>query len=167
VAAFFIITAALGFGLLLVGLFFDGFLEFMDADTGILSLPVIGAFLGAFGIGGFVGTSVTSNALVGLVAAGVAGFVLGWIALRLSLAFIGMHTDATPTSGDFHGQIGRVVTNITDAGGEILIRSGGSPVKLVARADRPIERGVEVVVIEVLSATSVRVMTTSDLLEQE
>ncbi len=164
---FFLITAAIGFGLLIIGLVFDDFLEFMDTDGGVLSVPVIGAFLGAFGIGGYVGVAATSSVLVGLIAAGAAGFVLGWIALRLSLAFVGMHTDATPTSGDFLGQFGRVVTPITDAGGEILIRSGGSPIKLVARADQPVERGVEVVVIEVLSATSVRVITTSELLDQE
>jgi hypothetical protein len=164
---FFLVVAALGFGLLLIGLVFDDVLEFMDADGGVLSAPVIGAFLGAFGIGGFVGTSATGNALVGVIAAGGAGFVLGWVALRLSLAFLGMHTDATPGSGDFLGQFGRVVTPILGGGGEVLIRMGGSPVKLVARADHDIERGTEIVVVEVLSPTSVRVMTTNELLQQE
>lgn len=164
---FFLTTAAIGFGLLLIGLVFDDFLDFMDADGGVLSAPVIGAFLGAFGIGGFVGTSATGNALIGLAVAGIAGFVLGWIALRLSLALIGMHTDATPTSGDYLGQFGRVITPITAAGGEILIHTGGSPVKLVARSEGDIARGAEVVVVEVLSSTSVRVMTTTELLDQE
>ena len=165
--AFFLVTAALGFGLLVIGLVFDDVLDFMDGDGGVLSAPVIGAFLGAFGIGGYVGTAATGNALVGVAVAGGAGLVLGWIALKLSLAFLDMHTDATPGSGDYLGQLGRVVTPITAAGGEILIRVGGSPVKLVARADTEIERGTEIVVVEVLSPTAVRVMTTNELLEQE
>jgi membrane protein implicated in regulation of membrane protease activity len=164
---FFLVTAALGFGLLVVGLVFDDFLEFMDGDGGVLSAPVIGAFLGAFGIGGFVGTSATGNALVGLITAAIAGLALGWVALRLSFVFIEMHTDATPTSGDYLGQLGRVVTPISGGGGEILIRMGGSPIKLVARADADIERGAEIVVVEVLSSNAVRVMTTNELLEQE
>jgi membrane protein implicated in regulation of membrane protease activity len=167
VTTFFLVTAALGFGLLLLGLVVDDFLEFMDGDGGVLSAPVIGAFLGAFGIGGFVATSATGNVLVGVVAAGAAGLVLGWVALRLSLAFLGMHTDATPASGDYLGQLGRVVTPISRGGGEILIRVGGSPVKLIARADTEIDRGTEIVVVEVLSPTSVRVMTTNELLDQE
>lgn len=164
---FFLVVAGLGFALLLIGLVFDDVLEFMDGDGGVLSAPVIGAFLGAFGIGGFVGTSATDNVVVGLISAGLAGLVLGWLALRLSLAFLDMHTDATPASGDYLGQLGRVVTPVTRGGGEILIRMSGSPVKLVARADTDIERGTEVVVVEVLSPTSVRVMTTNELLEQE
>ena len=164
---FFLVTAALGFGLLLLGLIVDDFLEFMDGDGGVLSAPVIGAFLGAFGMGGFVATSASGNVFVGIAAAAVAGLALGWVALRLSIALLGMHTDATPASGDYLGQFGRVVTPITRGGGEILIRMGGSPVKLIARADTDIDRGTEIVVVEVLSPTSVRVMTANELLDQE
>ncbi len=166
---FFVVTGVLGFGLLLLGVLVDDVLDFMDIDAagGVLSAPVIGAFLGAFGVGGYVGTAATGSAVVGLVAAAGAGVVLGWVALKLSVALYGMHTDATPASGDYMGQLGRVVTPIGAGGGEILIRVGGSPVKLSARADHDIARGTEIVVVEVLSPTSVRVMTTNELLDQE
>ena len=164
---FFLAAAALGFGLLLVGLVFDDFLDFMDGDGGALSAPVIGAFLGAFGIGGFVGASATDNLWVAIIAAGAAGLALGWTALKMSIAVIGMQTDATPTSHDFQGQLGRVVTPISRGGGEVLIRMGGSPVKLSARSDTDIERGAEIVVVEVLSPNAVRVMQTNQLFEQE
>lgn len=163
---FFLITAALGFGLLLLGLVVDDFLEFMDGDGGVLSAPVIGAFLGAFGIGGWAVANITGNVWLGLIAAGGAGFVLGWVALRLSLSLIDMHTDATPTSNDYLGQIGRVVTPISGiSSGEILIRMGGSPVKLIARADTDLALGTQVIVIEVLSTNAVRVMT-AEVLDQ-
>ncbi len=98
--------------------------------------------------------------------AGGAGLVLGWIALRLSLSLMGMHTDPTPTSGDYMGQLGRVVTPVSSRGGEILIRVGGSPVKLTAWADADIPLGTEVIVIEVISPNAVRVMTANELLDQ-
>ncbi len=157
---FFLITAALGFGLLLLGLVVDDFLDFMDGDGGVLSAPVIGAFLGAFGVGGWAATSITGNVWIGLIAAGGAGVVLGWMALRLSLSLIDMHTDATPTSNDYIGQIGRVVTPIFGASsGEVLIRMGGSPMKLTARADTDLALGTQVIVIEVLSTNAVRVIS--------
>lgn len=163
---FFLVTAALGFGLLLLGLFVDDFLEFMDGDGGVLSAPVIGAFLGAFGIGGWAATSITNNVWLGLVAAAAAGLVLGWIALRLSLSLIEMPTDATPTSSDYIGQLGRVVTPVSAiSSGEIMIRVGGSPVKLIARSDADLNLGSQVIVVEVLSPNAVRVMPADELLD--
>lgn len=163
---FFLITAALGFGLLVLGLVVDDFLDFMDGDGGLLSAPVIGAFLGAFGIGGWAATSITGNGFLGLIAAGAAGLILGWIALRLSISLIDMHTDATPTSNDYLGQLGRVVTPVSNlSSGEIMIRVGGSPVKLTARSDDDLALGSQVIVVEVLSSNSVRVMPADELLD--
>jgi hypothetical protein len=163
---FFIVTAALGFGLLLLGLVFDDFLEFMDGDGGVLSAPVIGAFLGAFGIGGFVGTSATGNVLVGLVVAGSPASCSGGSRCgSRSPSSACTPTPRPPAATTSASSAGSSPHH--RGGGEILIRVGGSPVKLVARADTEIERGTEVVVVEVLSPTSVRVMTTNELLEQE
>lgn len=165
---FFLITAALGFGLLLLGLVFDDVFDFIDFfdGGGVLSAPVIGAFLGAFGVGGWAATSITGNVWLGLVTAGLTGLVLAWIALRLSLSLIDMPTDATPTSHDYLGQLGRVVTPVSVASsGEIMIRVGGSPIKLIARADADLALGSEVIVIEVLSPNAVRVMPADQLLE--
>ena len=92
---------------------------------------------------------------------------LGFIALRLSLALVGMHTDATPASGDYLGQIGRVVTPIAGGRGEVMVRMGGTPRKLTASSEHDIDRGVEVVVVEVLSPNAVTVMPTTELFQQE
>ncbi|QGG96857.1 NfeD family protein [Actinomarinicola tropica] len=167
---FFIVVGGLGVGLLVLGLLLDdvldGLFDVFDSG-GALSAPVIGAFLGAFGIGGWLAQRSTSSVLVALVAAGLAGLVLGYLALRLSLAFVDMPTDATPTSGDYLGQIGKVVTPIAAGRGEVMIRMGGTPHKLTARSDSDLARGVEVVVVEVLSPNAVAVVATTDLFEQE
>jgi len=172
VTTFYLIVAALGFGLVIIGLVFDdvldGLTDAFDVDGGgILSAPVIGAFLGAFGIGGWAATSASDNTFVGLVVALLAGLLLGYVALKLSLALLDMHTDATPTSDDFRGQLGRVVTPISGGTGEVMVRLGGSPRKLTARCDSDVERGAEVAVIEVLSPNAVRVIPTSEMFDQE
>ena len=169
---FFLVVAVLGFGLLVAGLVLDdlleGLLDAIDLDGGgVLSAPVIGAFLGAFGIGGYVATRATGSPIVGLAAAAAGGLVLGYVALRLSLALVDMPTDATPTSRDYLGQIGRVVTPISAGRGEVLVRMGGSPRKLTATADTDLGTGDEVVVVEVLSPNAVRVVSTAEMFEQE
>ena len=168
----FVVVGALGFGLLVLGVvlddFLDGVFDAFDLDAGgVLSAPVIGAFLGAFGVGGWVATTATGNGLIGLVAAVVAGLILGWAGLRLTLAFTGMHTDATPGSRDYVGQLGSVVTPIAGGRGEIMLRLGGSQRKLTAQCDTDLERGAQVVVIEAISPSAVRVLSTAELFEQE
>lgn len=170
----FVVMAVAGFGLLVLGLVLDGLMDGVfdaldfDADGGgVLSAPVIGSFLAAFGVGGYLVTeSLDANLVVALLGAALAGVVFGAIALRLSVALIDMPTDATPTAGSFQGQIGKVVTPIASGRGEILLPVGGSKQKLSAHSDGDIPRGEDVVVVEVLSSTSVRVMPISELLEE-
>jgi hypothetical protein len=53
-----------------------------------------------------------------------------------------------------------VVTPIPNAGyGEVRVRVGGQPVKLNARAERPIALGAQIFVVEALTETSVLVET--------
>lgn len=166
----FVVLSAIGFGMLLLGVLFGGVFDFdldIDADLGgWVSVPVIGAFLGAFGLGGLLVASLTDDAVVPSVAGGaVAGIALGWIAGRLLRAAIHMPTDAAPASRDFAGQLGRVVTPIQGGRGEVLLRVGGSPQKLSATADTDIPLSAEVIVVDVVSTSTVRVMPVSELLE--
>lgn len=167
----FVVLAVLGVAMLLLGFVFDDFVDgaFDALDIGgggIVSVPVLGAFLGAFGIGGLLVASVTDDAAVpSLAGATAGGVVLGFAAFRLSRVFMDMPTDATLTSRDFMGQIGRVVTPIAGGRGEIMVRVGGSPQKLTAHAEDDLAHGAEVVVIEVLSTSSVRVVPISEILE--
>ncbi len=168
----FVVLAVAGFGMLLVGFvlddFLDGVFDVLDLDGGgLLSVPVVGASLGAFGIGGLLTDNLTAGSvLASFAGAGAAGVVLGFLAFKLSKSFIDMPTDATLTSGDFMGQSGRVVTAIAGGRGEVMLRVGGSPQKLTALADDDIDHGTQVVVIEVLSASSVRVIPMSEILEE-
>jgi hypothetical protein len=41
--------------------------------------------------------------------------------------------------------------------GEVLVRLAGQPVKLAATADEDLERGTDTVVVDVVSATRVRI----------
>lgn len=174
----FVVCSILGVGLLLLGLvvgelfegLLEGFFDALDLDGGgFLSLPVVGAFIAAFGIGGLVvGAATDDSAALSLAGAGVGGLVVGALAVRLTRAFLDMPTDATPASSDFMGQIGRVVTPIAGGRGEVMLRLGGSPQKLAALAEPGVEigRGDEVVVIEVVSASAVRVIPATDILEK-
>ena len=166
----FVACTAIGFGMLLLGIVLGGVFDFdldLDADVGDwVSVPVLGAFLGAFGLGGLVVSSLTDDAALPALAGGaVAGVALGWVAGRLTRAFMDMPTDAAPGSRDFMGQLGRVVTPVAGGRGEVMLRVGGTPQKLSATADVDIVLGAEVVVVEVLSPSAVRVMPVSELLE--
>lgn len=167
---FFLVCAGIGFGLLLLGLvlddFLDGVFDGLDLDGGgLLSTPVIGAFLGAFGVGGWAAQEATGLAIVGLAAGFGAGVLLGWVAFRLTASLTHMATDATPTNRDYLGVGGRVVTPISGGRGEVLIRIGGSQRKLTARSESDIPLGVEIVVVEVISASSVGVLPAKELFE--
>ena len=90
------------------------------------------------------------------VGGAIGGVLIGWLAWRITRALLHMATDATPTSGDFVGKSGKVVTPLRAHGlGEVLVHLGGQPVKLSARSDADLAVGEPVVVVEVISPTSV------------
>lgn len=168
----FMVCGAMGFGLLVLGLvlddFLDGVFDGLDLDGGgLLSTPVIGAFLAAFGVAGWAATEATGLALVGVGAGATTGFLLGWLALRLTSSLTNMATDATPGNRDYLGLIGRVVTPIIGGRGEVMIRIGGSQRKLTARSESEIGLGDEIVVVEVISASSVGVLPANELFKGE
>lgn len=136
------------------------------SDTAF-SLPAVAGFVGAFGFGGAIAASLLPDAsglvpsLVGLAAA----IPTAWGAARLTRAAMDMATDATPTQGDVIGSIGVVIRAIPSNGyGEVRVRFAGQLMKFHARAERPIEVGTEILVVEAPSTTSVVVETTASLL---
>jgi membrane protein implicated in regulation of membrane protease activity len=135
-----------------------------DVD-GPVSLETVAGFAGAFGFGAAIANELIGGGSAGLVAvaAGIgvlAAFPVAWLASRLSRSARNMRTDATPTRSDLVGSLGLVVTPIPATGyGEVRVRVAGQPVKLNARAERPIPVGAQVFVVEALSETSVFVET--------
>ncbi len=169
----FLVIGGIGLALLVVSLLFGDVLGgdglgggWAEGAVGPLSLPSISGFVGAFGFAGAAAAALTGTGavavLVGLVV-GVAVAIpaaIGTVALSRVAAH--MRTDATPTRGDLVGRLGTVVTPIpADGYGEVRVRLGGQPVKLNARADRPVALGARVFVIEAPSETSVVVEETS------
>jgi hypothetical protein len=161
---FLLLVGIFGTGVLLLGLLagdvLDGAFDAIgiDASGGIFSTEVIGGFLAAFGLGSWFLGEAGLGTTVALAGGGAAGVAMGAAALFLTRSLMQMPTDATPTSEDLRGALGRVTTRIPDGGlGEISIRRHGHPLKLSARAESPLQPGVEVVVVEVLSTTSVLV----------
>ncbi len=150
---------------LLLGDLFEGLLSSLEAIEldldagGLFSLPVLAAFLAAFGFGGALAMAAFDESPVaGLVGGALGGLLIGWIAWRLTRALLRMATDATPTSHDLLGTQGKVITPLREHGlGEVLVRLGGQPVKLSARSDQDLALGESVVVVEVVSPTSVLV----------
>ncbi|MEQ4300591.1 hypothetical protein ABNF97_04230 [Plantactinospora sp. B6F1] len=135
-----------------------------DVD-GPISLEAIAGFAGVLGFGGAVANELLGGRTLGQVA-GAAGLgalaavPAAWLAARMSRAARNMRTDATPTRNDLVGAFGVVVTPIPSAGyGEVRVRVGGQPVKLNARAERPIALGAQIFVVEALTETSVLVET--------
>ena len=134
-------------------------LEFFDLDFAgdLLSLPVIAAFVGAFGF--------TAGALADSIGYGVAavpgvaaGVVFGYGAGRLSRSMKNAPVGRTDSSADLLGSMGKVVSPVgPDHLGEVLLRRPHGPVKVAARSDRPVGMGVEVVVVDVSSSTLVEV----------
>lgn len=158
----FIVIGALGLVLVVGSLLLDdlveGLFESLDFDAGgILSGPVIGAFLTSFGFGGAL-TMGATGAGVGLGIAGglAAGLVIGAITTLLVRSVMRMPTDRTPRTTDLVGAEATVLTPIPAGGlGEVTTRYLGQLTKLSARSDRAIAAGTRVVVTAVTSSTSV------------
>jgi membrane protein implicated in regulation of membrane protease activity len=159
----FLVIGIFGALFLTAGLAFGDLLDGVLPESEWLSMTAIATWMVAFGFGGYlIDTRTglpTAFAVVGGAAAGVA---LGYVALKWSRSLSTMATDATPTAADLSGRTGRVITAIPPRStGEVLVRIGGQQVKLTAVIgadhDLPMERGAEVIVVDVLSATKVEV----------
>jgi membrane-bound ClpP family serine protease len=169
--AAFLLIGGIGLALvvlsLFVGDFFEGLFDFehFELGDGLLSTPVIGAFLAAFGAGGVLLLRLSALSLVAATAGALgAGALLGGITLVIVRTLMRMPTDATPRIADLSGAQGTVVTRIpADGLGEISLVAGGQRLKLSARADRPLAAGTPVIVVEAISPTLV-IVTESELL---
>ncbi|MBO4204497.1 hypothetical protein [Micromonospora echinofusca] len=132
---------------------------------GPVPLEVAAGFTGALGFGAAIANELLGGdspaEIAGAVGLGLLAAVpTAWLAAKLSRAARDMRTDATPTRNDLVGALGVVVTPIPANGyGEVRVRVAGQPVKLNARADRPVPTGAQVFVVESLSETSVHVET--------
>jgi membrane protein implicated in regulation of membrane protease activity len=163
----FLLIGGIGVALLAVSLFVGDVLHFGHPDAdGPFSVPSIAGFVGAFGFGGAIVAALTGGGPLSLVVGLVAGVAVAVPAafgtMALARAAGRMRTDATPTRADLVGRMGVIVTAIPVQGyGEVRVSIGGQPVKLNARADRPVALGARVFVIEAPSDTSVVVEETS------
>ncbi|MEV4622337.1 hypothetical protein AB0J74_26935 [Asanoa sp. NPDC049573] len=120
------------------------------------SVEAVAGFLGALGFGGAITNELSGSVALSAVVGMLAALPTAYLAVRLSRAARDMRTDGTPTRADLVGTLGVVVTPITTTGyGEVRIRLGGQPIKLYAKADRPLPAGAEIFVIEAASETSV------------
>ncbi|MPZ73478.1 MAG: hypothetical protein GEU74_09640 [Nitriliruptorales bacterium] len=159
----FLVIGGVGVALVVISVLFgdilDGVLEFapFELSDGLLSMPVIGAFLAAFGFGGALLMQGPQFSPLWAGAGGVAaGAAVGGATLWLVRGLMNMPTDPTPRTGDLVGTIGTVVTRIPPNGlGEISVTTSGQRLKLNARADGPVAAGTTVVVVDVTSPTSV------------
>ncbi|WP_305783195.1 NfeD family protein [Symbioplanes lichenis] len=160
----FLVIGGAGVAVLAIALL--GGFEFPAFDA-LVPLEVIAGFVGAFGfvaaIAAELGVPVGLAGVIGLVAAVPAA----WLAWRLSKAARNMPTDATPARHHLVGTQGVVVTPVPAGSGygEVRLRLGGQPMKVYARADRPIPAGAQVFVVEAPSETSVVVEETPGVAE--
>lgn len=164
----FLVIGGLGVLVLAVALLGGEFLHFghVDVDGGPWSVEALSGFAGAFGFAGAIanellgGHTVAATAVAGTVGV-LAAVPVAYLTLRFSKAARNMRTDGTPTRSDLVGTVGTVVTPIPAQGyGEVRVRLGGQPVKLNARADRPLPLGAQVFVVEAPTETSVVVEET-------
>jgi membrane protein implicated in regulation of membrane protease activity len=163
----FLVIGGLGVLILGLGLLGAELLHFGHPDVdGPVSAEAVAGFAGAFGfVAAIVNELLGSGApLAVLTAAGAgaaAAIPTALLAMRLARAARNMRTDPTPTRGDLVGCLGVVVTPIPAGGyGEVRVRVGGQPMKLNARAERPVPIGAQIFVVEAPSETSVVVEET-------
>ncbi|UWZ44986.1 NfeD family protein [Dactylosporangium matsuzakiense] len=160
----FLVIGGFGVVILALSVLIGDLFHFGHPDAaGPFSVPAVAGFIGAFGFAGAAAATITGSdgLLVPVVAGVVTALPTAWLATRLARFAMDMRTDATPTQQDMVGTTGVVVTPISGSGyGEVRISLGGQPVKLSARADRPIALGARVFVVEATSPTSVIVEET-------
>lgn len=147
-------TVILAIAVVLDGL--DASLDALDLGPSWLSLPVLAAFLAAFGFG--TGALVDPLGPAAVVPGLAAGAGVAALVVRLTRAAEDMRTDPTDTAADLLGSLGRIVTPPA-AGryGEVLLTRPAGPVKVACIAEAPLPSGAEVVVVDVTSSTLVTV----------
>lgn len=145
--------------ILVIAILVDGADEIFDAlDLGVswISLPVIAAFLAAFGFA--TGAFIDEIGAPALGIGAVTGLGFGFGAYRLSKAVMHMPTDPTESADDLLASFGHIVTPTSPGRyGEVLLRRPGGPLKVTASSTESLPAGTEVVVVDVTSSTLVTV----------
>lgn len=155
IAGLLLVVLSLVVGDFLDGLI-DGALDALEADW--ISTAVIGGFISAFGFGSATaaasGSPWPASVAVGLVV----GTLVGWLAWWLTDLLKDGPSDGTVTIGDSVGQVAKVITAIPMGGyGVVRLSVGGHTMTYNATAGMPIEPGIEVQVVGVVSPTALRV----------
>jgi membrane protein implicated in regulation of membrane protease activity len=135
---------------------FDSPLDALDLGGDWLSVPVIAAFLGAFGFvaGATSGTIGTTAIVPGLIA----GVLFALLAVRLSSFIQGAEHSGADAHEALLGTIGQLVTPTTPTTyGEVLLARPNGPLKVACRSASTLAIGTEVVVVDVASSTLVTV----------
>jgi membrane protein implicated in regulation of membrane protease activity len=153
----FVLVAGVGAVLLALSFVFEDALDALLPESDWLTGPAVGAFLGAFGIVGWMTESGAGASRPVAVAVGTAaGLAMGAFTVRLAAVLMRSPTDPAPRTADLVGSTGRVVTAVKAGGtGEVLVSRGGQPTKLTATAAAALAVGTDVVVIGVESPTKV------------
>lgn len=157
----FVVVGVVGVGLVVLTLVFgdllDGLFEGFDLTGGLLSTPVLGGFLAAFGLAGALAVGPLGVTLAALVGVG-AGIAFGAAAFGFTRSVMRMPTDATPRTEDLVGRRGTVLSPVPDGGyGQVRVAHLGQQFQLSAMASEPLPAGSDVVVVEVLSSSAVLV----------
>ncbi|WP_448610769.1 hypothetical protein [Geodermatophilus sp. URMC 60] len=164
----FLVVGALGLGVLMLSLAVGEVGDLGDAD-GPFSVPALAALLGGVGFGGAAAAVLlpqplpdAGRALLALLAGLVLAVPLAWAAVRLSRGLRDMPTAETLTRHHLVGTQGVVVSDVPSAGyGEVRLVVAGQQLKYAARSDTALRAGTPVYVVETLSETAVRVVSTA------
>ncbi len=159
----FIVTAAVGFVLLLVFLIFDGVLDAVHVDftgSGVFSGASLGGLLTGIGCGGVIGTAQGW----GFFRSFLLGVLVGLAIAAVAILLYRLLKKAEPAQEDlsFDRLVG--TTGLVTAGaqpgsrGLVQVSYLGSPRTIAFSSDAPIRTGDQVTVTEVLGSEVVNVI---------
>ncbi|MBW3085327.1 hypothetical protein KEM60_01524 [Austwickia sp. TVS 96-490-7B] len=164
----FLIIGGVGLGLLLVSLvvgeIFHGVIDALIPGD-VISGAAVASFLSALGFIGALVLTQTENTALATAAGTTVG--LGLAALATWMTRVLMHGDTAHNvnPSGFIGLHGTVINPIpTDGYGQVSIIAEGHITRLNARCEQPLDPGLPVTVIDVLSPTSVRVIARGPIL---
>lgn len=159
-----IVGAVLVVATLLLGDAVDGLFDGVNLGGGLVTTPMIGGFLAAFGFAAALTRDALGTPVAALVGV-LAGVAFGGAAGLLTRSLLRMRTDPTPRTADLVGRLGVVLTPVpADGYGQVRVEAHGQRLQLSARSDQALPAGTQVVVVEVASPTAV-IVTPSGLSE--
>ncbi|MCL2470916.1 MAG: hypothetical protein FWF25_04155 [Propionibacteriaceae bacterium] len=159
----FIVTAAVGFVLLLVFLIFDGVLDAVHVDftgSGVFSGASLGGLLTGVGCGGVIGIAQGWGVFMSFVLGLIIGCFIAAVAIALYRLLRNSETPAEEFSLDRLVGTTGVITAGSQPGSRGLVQVSylGSPRTVSFSSDVPLATGEAVVVTEVLGPEVVNVI---------